>query len=268
MKQIPKKEISTQKIKNYIREQLWYKIFWGKISYVNGKTPGKNEKLVFRIPIETWEFFVTYILISLAEQSGIEDSKTPSEFLVRVMTDALNKEEQEDTFFSRVAYENAGIQNILLSEFWKQEVEPRIQVVRDHLKELDSALILQTLVSLAKTLDDAIVQLKHPKEKRTETDVIDDLLRDLMRFREKRKGHAGPYAVYQVPDLEFRDKDGTLHTMQETFDRIKKKEPNFKSGIINEAREAYLNYLMKQCPIGDFQKGYQGWLAYMEISQK
>lgn len=53
MKQIPKKEISTQKIKNYIREQLWYKIFWGKISYVNGKTPGKNEKLVFRIPIET-----------------------------------------------------------------------------------------------------------------------------------------------------------------------------------------------------------------------
>lgn len=268
MKQIPKKEISTQKIKNYIREQLWYKIFWGKISYVNGKTPGKNEKLVFRIPIETWEFFVTYILISLAEQSGIEDSKTPSEFLVRVMTDALNKEEQEDTFFSRVAYENAGIQNILLSEFWKQEVEPRIQVVRDHLKELDSALILQTMVSLAKTLDDAIVQLKHPKEKRTETDVIDDLLRDLMRFREKRKGHAGPYAVYQVPDLEFRDKDGTLHTMQETFDRIKKKEPNFKSGIINEAREAYLNYLMKQCPKGDFQKGYQGWLAYMEISQK
>ena len=56
MKQIPKKEISTQKIKNYIREQLWYKIFWGKISYVNGKTPGKNEKLVFRIPIEThWQ---------------------------------------------------------------------------------------------------------------------------------------------------------------------------------------------------------------------
>lgn len=106
-----KKEISTQKIKNYIREQLWYKIFWGKISYVNGKTPGKNEKLVFR------------------------------------------------------------------------------------LKELDSALILQTMVSLAKTLDDAIVQLKHPKEKRTETDVIDDLLRDLMRFREKRKGHAGPYVI-------------------------------------------------------------------------
>ncbi len=268
MKQIPKKEISTQKIKNYIREQLWYKIFWGKISYVNGKTPGKNEKLVFRIPIETWEFFVTYILISLAEQSGIEDTKHDSEFLVRVMTDALIIEEQEDTFFSRVAYENAGIQNILLSEFWKQEVEPRIQVVRDHLKELDSALILQTMVSLAKTLDDAIVQLKHPKEKRTETDVIDDLLRDLMRFREKRKGHAGPYAVYQVPDLEFRDKDGTLHTMQETFDRIKKKEPNFKSEIINEAREAYLNYLMKQCPKGDFQKGYQGWLAYMEISQK
>ena len=31
MKQIPKKEISTQKIKNYIREQLWYKIFWGKL---------------------------------------------------------------------------------------------------------------------------------------------------------------------------------------------------------------------------------------------
>lgn len=61
--------------------------------------------------------------------------------------------------------------------------------MRDHLKELDSALILQTMVSLAKTLDDAIVQLKHPKEKRTETDVIDDLLRDLMRFREKRKGH-------------------------------------------------------------------------------
>ena len=140
--------------------------------------------------------------------------------------------------------------------------------MRDHLKELDSALILQTMVSLAKTLDDAIVQLKHPKEKRTETDVIDDLLRDLMRFREKRKGHAGPYAVYQVPDLEFRDKDGTLHTMQETFDRIKKKEPNFKSGIINEAREAYLNHLMEQCPKGDFQKGYQGWLAYMEISQK
>ena len=166
---------------------------------MNGKTPGKNEKLVFRIPIETWEFFVTYILISLAEQSGIEDSKTPSEFLVRVMTDALNKEEQEDTFFSRVAYENAGIQNILLSEFWKQEVEPRIQVVRDHLKELDSALILQTMVSLAKTLDDAIVQLKHPKEKRTETDVIDDLLCDLMRFREKRKGPAGPY-VEPLPD--------------------------------------------------------------------
>ena len=57
----------------------------------------------------------------------------------------------------------------MAGEFWKQEVEPRIQVVRDHLKELDSAPILQTMVSLAKTLDDAIVQLKHPKEKRTET---------------------------------------------------------------------------------------------------
>lgn len=86
-----------------------------------------------------------------------------------MIADAFNKAGQEDTFFSRTAYENAGIQNILLSEFWKQEVEPRIQVVRDHLKELDSALILQTMVSLAKTLDDAIVQLKHPKEKRTET---------------------------------------------------------------------------------------------------
>ena len=83
---------------------------------MNGKTPGKNEKLVFRIPIETREFFVTYILISLAEQSGIEDSKTPSELLVRVMTEAMNKEEHEDTYFSRVAYENAGIKNILLSD--------------------------------------------------------------------------------------------------------------------------------------------------------
>ena len=79
----------------------------------------------------------------------------------------------------------------MAGEFWKQEVEPRIQVVRDHLKEPDSALILQTMVSLAKTLDDAIVQLKHPKEKRTETDVIDDLLRDLMRFREKEKAMRG-----------------------------------------------------------------------------
>ena len=83
----------------------------------------------------------------------------------------------------------------MAGEFWKQEVEPRIQVVREHLKELDSAPILQTMVSLAKTLDDAIVQLKHPKEERAETDVIDDLLRDLMRFREKRKGHAGPYVI-------------------------------------------------------------------------
>ena len=102
-------------------------------------------------------------------KKGIDGSKNPSDFLVHVIADAFNKAGQEDTFFSRTAYENAGIQNILLSEFWKQEVEPRIQVVRDHLKELDSALILQTMVSLAKTLDDAIVQLKHPKEKRTET---------------------------------------------------------------------------------------------------
>lgn len=112
-----------------------------------------------------------------------------------MIADAFNKAGQEDTFFSRIAYKNAGVQNILLPEFWKQEVEPRIQVVRDHLKELDSAPILQTMVSLAKTLDDAIVQLKHPKEERAETDVIDDLLRDLMRFREKRKGHAGPYVI-------------------------------------------------------------------------
>ena len=129
------------------------------------------------------------------EKKGIDGSKNPSDFLVHVIADAFNKAGQEDTFFSRTAYENAGVQNILLSEFWKQEVEPRIQVVRDHLKELDSALILQTMVSLAKTLDDAIVQLKHPKEERAETDVIDDLLRDLMRFREKRKGHAGPYVI-------------------------------------------------------------------------
>lgn len=261
-------KIGHANIRKRVVMQKWQENFGKEISYMNADEIEIYEELTFRIPIETWEFFTAYALIAQIEKKGIDGSKNPSDFLVHVIADAFNKAGQEDTFFSRTAYENAGIQNILLSEFWKQEVEPRIQVVRDHLKELDSALILQTMVSLAKTLDDAIVQLKHPKEKRTETDVIDDLLCDLMRFREKRKGHAGPYAVYQVPDLEFRDKDGTLHTMQETFDRIKKKEPNFKSGIINEAREAYLNHLMEQCPKGDFQKGYQGWLAYMEISQK
>ena len=182
---------------DYIKErtvnQEWYENFWKEISYTNADGLKINEKITARIPIETWEFFAAYVLIAQIEQKGIELSKNPSDFLVRVMTAALNKAGQEDTFFSRVAYKNAGVQNILLPEFWKQEVEPRIQVVRDHLKELDSAPILQTMVSLAKTLDDAIVQLKHPKEERAETDVIDDLLRDLMRFREKRKGHAGPY---------------------------------------------------------------------------
>ena len=109
-----------------------------------------DEELTFRIPIETWEFFTAYALIAQIEKKGIDGSKNPSDFLVHVIADAFNKAGQEDTFFSRTAYENAGIQNILLSEFWKQEVEPRIQVVRDHLKELDSALILQTMVSLAK----------------------------------------------------------------------------------------------------------------------
>lgn len=191
-------KIGHENIRKRVVMQKWQENFGKEISYMNADEIEIDEELTFRIPIETWEFFTAYALIAQIEKKGIDGSKNPSDFLVHVIADAFNKAGQEDTFFSRTAYENAGIQNILLSEFWKQEVEPRIQVVRDHLKELDSALILQTMVSLAKTLDDAIVQLKHPKEKRTETDVIDDLLRDLMRFREKRKGHAGPYDMLPI----------------------------------------------------------------------
>lgn len=266
----------------------------------HGRFPNRSDNAVTSIPAESAVFFKCFYELAVSKKyhaalcSGkdIVSEQILPQFLhdlcQKIFLDIENDNEKENPYYRHVLFENEVFRKELLSDLWTQELEPRLEQLRELSKTARTENQLESLMDCILCLDRNIINLQIASQN-NETDTenikaknrkvsnavtspskyaIQNLLENLIqRNRSEPQNPTSPFDTYIVDDIDLGDVDhfDHIHTLWDAFRDLSHFKTKSQNELEDFVRKRYLEQLGKNKPKSDFENKYMLAMKYLRV---
>ena len=180
-----------------------------------------------------------------------------------------------DSFFSKQFYQNHFLNEQVVRYMWERNISPRYETILKLLPNVEVITQADVLSELLFSMDRAIYSLKKCNQNNNSSNIsaqiidhkeLNNILFNISSQFLKNRLNTIKSNSYHVPNVDFID-EGNNTNMESAFNSLKP-QPNQKANVrkgtlIENARNAYLDYLNEQHKYPPFQQRILGIENYL-----
>lgn len=292
-----------RQVKRYVIDHPFFRDILRGQFYQNqrdGKFPKRSNNAIISIPAESALFFQCFYELAVDKKyhaafcSGKDH--VSEQILAQFLRDLCQKislriegdDKEENPYYRHVLYENEVFRQKLLPDLWAQELEPRIEKLKELSKNARTENQLEALMDCILCLDRNIINLMPASQDReigaksnnknlcASNNVafspskigIQNLLEDLLqREQAEPDDPTFPFAVYQIDDIVLAEEDdlGHAHSLEGAFYELSHHTTKPQTELEKFARKMYLKHLGAKRHESDFEMKYLLAMKYLRV---
>lgn len=292
-----------RQVKRYVIDHPFFRDILRGQFYQNqrdGKFPKRSNNAIISIPAESALFFQCFYELAVDKKyhaafcSGKDH--VSEQILAQFLRDLCQKislriegdDKEENPYYRHVLYENEVFRQKLLPDLWAQELEPRIEKLKELSKNARTENQLEALMDCILCLDRNIINLmpasqdreigakSNNKNLRASNNVafspskigIQNLLEDLLqREQAEPDDPTFPFAVYQIDDIVLAEEDdlGHAHSLEGAFYELSHHTTKPQTELEKFARKMYLKHLGAKRHESNFEMKYLLAMKYLRV---
>lgn len=244
----------------------------------------EDNDIVIPIPVEAAKFLEIYFQVAqksvdyrkiLKNYKKVQDATKQdfTEDLCRklrqnVFSTSDTSHQEVNEFYRRMLFRNSTFNHTVLKDIWDTHLFPKYQNLKELAQQVPFELQAQVLLDCLQQLDRAIYYLsKHEQqllnEKPTADEALQDLLKELISGRIRKKSGYSIQAVYQVYNSQVNENT----SLEKAFHKLNAPGTSNKK-LLSASRTVYLQHLTQVQPKTLMEEAYQNLQDYLSFSRQ
>ena len=285
-----------RQVKRYVTDHPFFRdILCGQFykDPQNAESLNRSDNAVISIPAECAPFLKYFYDLAVSKKYHIAfysgKDHISDEILASFLHDLCQKislstecdNAEENPYYRHVLYENEVFRKELLVALWTQELEPRIEKIRELSKTVKTENQLEALMDCILCLDRNILNLQIASQHKADSEAnkenpalshdkaaVRSLLEDLLqRERVETDDPSSRLATYRVDDIVLSETDGSgcVHTLKAAFHELSRHTSKSQTELKALARKKYLKHLGVKRHESNFEKSYLLAMKYLRV---